>query len=72
LSRLKRGRIDPRDRFKVVGCPHCKSIRITEGKRPLCFYCGKRMTNLYASFPTAEEARAYIQKLKEAELEDWR
>ena len=59
----------PTDRFKVVGCPSCKSIRVTEGKRPACFYCGKRMTYLYASFPTARQAREYLQKLKEAEME---
>ncbi len=59
----------PSDRFKVVGCPNCRSIRITEGKRPACLYCGKRMTNLYASFPTARQAREYLQRLKEAEME---
>ncbi len=59
----------PSDRFKVVGCPSCKSMRVTEGKRPVCFYCGKRMTYLYASFPTARRAREYLQRLKEAEME---
>ncbi|MFQ5710515.1 MAG: hypothetical protein ACE5GD_01920 [Candidatus Geothermarchaeales archaeon] len=57
-------------KYRVFGCPSCRSLRATKRRNPICLYCGKPMVDLHAAFPTAVEAREYIEGLKEAEVEE--